>query len=167
MAKLPVSVADLLRRPGHQRPLALGAVVEGLELSTSAVPSGAELDLDLVLEAVGDTVVVTGKITAPWAGECRRCLRPVEGTVTAPVRELFERNPTEGETYRLAADHIDLEPMVRETVLLELPLAPVCRQDCAGLCTVCGGDLNQVACDCVDEVRDPRWAALDELRFDR
>ena len=166
-ADLSVSVADLLRRPGHRRPLAMRAPVDELALSTSGVPAGADVELDLVLEAVGDTIVVIGSVTAPWRGECRRCLRPIEGRVTVPVHELFERRPTEGENYRLDQEHIDLEPLAREAVLRELPQAPLCRPDCAGLCPVCGADRNEVDCGCSIDARDPRWAALDDLRFDR
>jgi uncharacterized protein len=79
------------------------------------------------------------------------------------VRELFTRDGDPEETYPLGDDHIDLEPMVHDAVLLELPPAPLCRPDCAGLCPWCGANRNLAPCSCVAP-SDPRWAALDALR---
>ena len=163
--RIPVGVADLVRRPGRQRRVELDAHFDGLATSAATVPADRPVHLDLVLESVPGSIVVTGTAEAPWTGECRRCLGPVEGSATARLREIFERDPEEGETYLLAGDELDLAPMVREALVLELPLAPVCREDCAGLCPRCGADRNEVACGCDLEVRDPRWAALDELRL--
>jgi uncharacterized protein len=70
----------------------------------------------------------------------------------------------EGESYPLAHDNVDLEPVVREAVMLELPIAPVCREDCKGLCPTCGVNRNDTSCNCDNEVKDPRWSALDTLR---
>ena len=85
-------------------------------------------------------------------------------TLSVDVQELFESAPREGESYALGHDRVDLEPLARESLILDLPLAPLCRDDCRGLCPTCGADLNQGACDCPVETVDPRWAALDVLR---
>jgi uncharacterized protein len=85
------------------------------------------------------------------------------GTLEGTVREVFEDPFEEGETYPLAHDEIDLEPLARETVVLELPQAPLCREDCLGLCPHCGVDRNEGTCSC-EPPRDPRWSVLDELR---
>lgn len=82
-----------------------------------------------------------------------------------PVRELFEASPVEGETYPLAGDLLDLEPAVRDAVVLELPPAPLCDPACAGLCPSCGADRNETACGCPPVAPDPRWDALRELTF--
>jgi uncharacterized protein len=116
---------------------------------------------------VNEGIVLTGQVVAPWQGECRRCLRPVEGTLAAPVQEVFEARPVEGETRLLDGAHVDVEPVAREAVLLELPLAPLCRDDCPGLCPRCGADLATSACGCADVEGDPRWAPLDALRLDQ
>jgi len=162
---LQVSVIEDLRRPGTRRRVQRSAVVDGLAISTAAVPPGEEVNLDLVLEVIGDDLVVTGSITFAWVGDCRRCLADVVSSGTVRVREVFERRPVEGETYQLGDGVVDLEAMVRETVLLALPLAPLCAEDCAG-----PAPERFPAAVAIDEpeesVRDPRWAALDELRFD-
>ena len=163
---LTVGVADLLRSPGSHRDEHLEAVLDDLEVLGSVVPDGAAVSLDVRLEAVNEGVVVKGAVTAPWLGECRRCLRPVEGRLSAEVLEVFEDEPVEGETSKLDVDRIDLEPLAREAVLLELPLAPLCADDCAGLCPTCGAELDGADCGHAVTPRDERWAALDQLTFD-
>ena len=126
-----------------------------------------------MLEVVSGGIVVTGAVSAPWVGECRRCLGEVGGDLTVEVREIYEPrtsghteiNPLEEEeTYPLLGDQLDLQPLVRDAVLLNLPQVPLCRHDCAGLCPLCGGDRNVTACGCSESVADPRWAMLDALR---
>lgn len=169
-----VPVLDLLRTPGLRRDVATRVPVGPLATSTAAVV-GAEADVALVVEAIGGEVVVTGRVTAPWEGDCRRCLEPVRGTLEVDVREVFERHPTEGDTYPLEDDHIDLGPLVREALLLALPLAPLCEAGCRGPApeafpaTVEGEappDGGEVAEAEEERPPDPRWAGLDELRFD-
>jgi uncharacterized protein len=163
---LVVPVADLLRRPGSVREEHREAVMDGLVVSGNAVPEASPVAVDAYLESVNEGIVVTGHVRAPWRGECRRCLRPVEGEVDATVLEVFETEPVEGETRRLAGTTIDLEPVAREAVLLELPLAPLHSELCRGLCDQCGADLNEDPTHTHGDERDPRWEALDSLRFE-
>ena len=167
MRPLELGVTEQLRHPGVRRSIERSVAIPGLSTSSASVPDGAEVGLSGVVEATGADVVVTGTLEVPWTGECRRCLAPVEGRQQVEVREVFARHPVEGETYPLANDTIDLEPMVREAVLLALPLAPLCATECAG------PDPDRFPAsahtDGTDDpppVRDPRWAALDDLRFD-
>jgi len=86
------------------------------------------------------------------------------GDLAVNVGELYERQPLEGETYLLSDDDIvDLEPLIRDALLLELPAVPLCRPDCQGLCPACGVDHNLTSCDCTDAEPDSRWAALRSL----
>jgi uncharacterized protein len=163
---LTLGVADLLARPGRRRDEHLEVVLDDLAVLGSRVVEGEALQVDLRLEALNEGVVVKGTAYAPWLGECRRCLGPVRASLHVPILEIFEAEPTDGETRLLEGDHVDVEPVVREAVLLELPLAPVCRTDCAGLCAECGTDRNQADCGCAEEVGDDRWAGLDQLRFE-
>ena len=161
-----VHVADLLRHPGSRREEHLRARLPGLAVSASHVPDG-EVALDVVLDSVREGgLLATGTAVASWEGECRRCLKPITGELRASFQELFEDEPTEGESYPLGHEQVDLEPLAREAVLLELPQAPLCTEDCRGLCPRCGADLNEAPDHHHDEDRDPRWAALDALRTD-
>jgi uncharacterized protein len=145
---LVVNVADLLHRPAARRRDRHTLVVGPLQVLSTTVPAGTLAAADAVLEWVSDGILATGTTTAPWAAECRRCLTPVHGQVTAPFQELFEVDSREGESYPLKGDRIDLAPLVTEALLLSLPLAPLCRDDCAGLCPTCGADLNAGPCGC-------------------
>jgi uncharacterized protein len=159
-----IPVADLLKRVGLQRAVQLQAAAgEVLGAGAATVPAEAETSVDLQLERVPEGVVARGIVRAPWAAECSRCLAPAQGDITVHVDELFEREPVPGETYPLGDEVIDLAPLVRDAVVLELPGAPLCRPDCAGLCPICGGDRNEVDCDCHVDDTDPRWAALQQL----
>jgi len=179
---LLVGITDLVRQPGTRRPLQRSVALDGLAISTAAVPDDGEIEVDLVIEALSNGVVCTGTVTVPWVGECRRCLNDVVGTSTADVREIFERRPTEGETYPMGDDVVDLEPMVRDAALLLLPMAPLCSEGCLGPAPdnfparvedeprAAGTDGDEEAIEADDDegasARDPRWAALDQLKFD-
>jgi uncharacterized protein len=166
MGPFVVNVADLLHRPGARRREQVSGRITGLRVVDTSVPDTGDVTVDALLEWVSDGVLASGVTTAPWVGECRRCLRPVGGELAVEFRELFEEQPRDDDTYRLRHDHLDLRPLAREALLLDLPLAPLCAEDCRGLCPVCGADLNVGQCDCRDEPGDPRWAALDLLRGD-
>ena len=100
--------------------------------------------------------------------QCVRCLAPVAKTLDIELDERFQHPPVrasdEGQVYPIDADHhIDLEPILRELVILSTPMRVLCRTDCAGICSSCGKDLNEGACDCEPEDIDPRMAALQSL----
>lgn len=117
--------------------------------------------MDLTLEALtSGEIAVWGLVKAGWQGECRRCLQSVTGQLEVKVKELFERKPREGETYLLAEDRIHLGDMLREALLLNMPLSPLCSVDCVG------PDPQFFEVPQADNPKDPRWAALDELAFD-
>lgn len=160
---LVVDTVELRRRTGTRRPLQVDVRQQDLAVGDAAVVDGA-LSLDLVVEAVTEGVVATGTVRGRWSAPCRRCLDDVEGELVVDVHEIFETSPTEGETWPLGPDGIDLGPPVREAVLLALPLAPLCGDDCAGPAPE--RFPTEVAEEAPAGGGDPRWAALDELRFD-
>jgi uncharacterized metal-binding protein YceD (DUF177 family) len=131
------------------------------------VPAGAEAHLRLRLESVMEGVLVSGDAEVPVAGTCARCLEPFEDTLELSVQELYayagsttEATSEEDEVRRIDGDFLDLEPLLRDTVVLNLPLAPVCTPDCAGLCVDCGQRLDDLPADHTHEVVDSRWAGL-------
>jgi DUF177 domain-containing protein len=160
-----VHVAKLRRDRGARWHEVRSGIVRGLECSGSSVPSDSPVEADFVLESIEGGVSVTGSVTAAWTGSCRRCLAAASGTLRLHARELFVAHGDGAETYPMRDDELDLEPMVRDAVLLELPQAPLCRPECKGLCPTCGADRNVEDCGCADPVGDPRWAALAALRF--
>jgi len=159
--RLPV--ADLLKRPGAARAELIRAPLGDLRGPGAEVPPATPVEVDVTLERVSEGIVVRGTVTTTWQAACSRCLAPVNGHVRVHVDELYERHPLAGETYLLDDDVVDLEPLIRDALLLELPATPLCRRDCAGLCPQCGIDRNVASCDCGTVELDPRWAALRSL----
>ncbi|HYT09222.1 MAG TPA: YceD family protein, partial [Mycobacteriales bacterium] len=156
------------RRPGSMRAVRRSVPAPAdLGVGLARVPEGAPLELDLRLESVVEGVLVSGTVTAPVTGECARCLNPVTDGLKVDVQELFaypdsatEETTDEGEVSRLVGDLIDLEPVVRDTLVLALPLSPLCREDCRGLCPSCGLRYDDLPEDHTHTTTDPRWAAL-------
>ena len=158
-----VTVADILHRPAARRHEHIVATTAEMVVTETVVAEGAPLEVEAKLESVGSGILATGSAGTHWRSTCRRCLQPVEGDVRADFQEEFVPHAVDGETYPLVHDTVDLEVVAREAILLDLPLAPLCREDCAGLCPTCGADLNDGSCACASLARDPRWAALDVL----
>jgi uncharacterized protein len=162
-----IDTLTLGRRPGSMRkdsytvpaPADLGVEMVG-------VPEGTEIELDLRLEAVMEGVLVSGTARASLAGECARCLDPVTSSIEVEFQELYVYSDTrsgesaEDDERRLEGDLIDLEPVVRDAMVLALPLSPLCQDDCPGLCTDCGVRLADAGPDHHHDAVDPRWAAL-------
>lgn len=137
----------------------------GLDLV--AIPPSATLDLDLRIEAVSEGVLVTGTVTAPTTGECARCLAPLTGRVEVELTELFaypdsatDATTEADELGRVLDDTVDLEQPIVDAVGLALPLSPLCRPDCPGLCPDCGVPLADAEPDHRHDQIDPRWAKL-------
>lgn len=162
---LRVDVTAVARQPGVSREIERQAIVPGLATEAAGVGDDP-VDLELRLEGVAEGVVVNGSVSGAWHAECSRCLEEIEGPFDLEVHELYETDPVESETYLLEDDEIDLTPLVRDAVVLTLPHAPLCSDDCRGLCPKCGIDRNHHDCDCGETVSDPRWDALDKLDFD-
>jgi uncharacterized protein len=140
----------------------------GLRGELVGVPDGSDLVLDLRLESVSEGVLVSGTAQVELAGECARCLEPLTDELVVDVMQLFvypghENEADDDEIGRLIDDYVDLEPLLRDAVVLALPLAPVCSDDCVGLCPDCGARLADVEPDHGHEAVDPRWAALRQL----
>ena len=133
----------------------------------SDVPPDSDVNVAIVLESHHGGLVATGQVSAPWRALCRRCSTVISSELTVDVFERFECDPElqDDEAYLVEAGFVDLLPLVHDAILLELPVAPLCRADCQGLCPVCGIDRNEATCDCLVE-RDSRWATLDALRFE-
>jgi uncharacterized protein len=148
--------------------LSLRAVVAGLAGASASVRGPVEIEG--AVEGIREGVIVHADVRAEVSADCSRCLTPITDVIDVEVREVFEDRQTldaetEGEIYPLDRDEIDLEPMVRDAILPELPVVPLCRPDCLGLCPVCGENRNETPCDCSVEEADPRWSALGELKF--
>lgn len=158
-----VPVAGLLREPGSRRRVTVAAPIPDLAVSGSRVRSDEQVRVDVLLESVHRGILVTGTVAASWEGSCRRCLGGARGELSVEVRELCVQDGDADTTYELAGDELDLEPIAHDACILELPLAPLCSEECLGLCPECGANRNLELCTCAAPL-DPRWEALVALR---
>ena len=169
-APLVLDTRELGRRPGSQREVSRTVPAPAdLGIEVLGVPEGSPVELDLRLEAVMEGVLVTGTARAGLEGECARCLEPITDDVEVRFQELFvyddhDVDPDEElEVSTLQDDLVDLEPLLREAVVLALPFQPLCTEDCPGLCAECGARLAEDLDHVHDAPVDPRWAALSAL----
>ena len=163
---LLINVAELLRRAGSIREVDRQVEVEEFKFDDQRIIEGSKVEVGLTLEALTDGIVVHGKLQADWKSDCRRCLRQLSGRAEVEVQELYQAVISDPDAYPITGEQLDLLGMVRENILLAVPLAPLCRIDCPGLCPQCGVDLQSTLCACSREVRDERWAVLDALKTD-
>ena len=158
---------------------------------TSGHRAAGPLTLDVHLKKAGRRVLLAAQGTAQVVAPCGRCLQPAAATLPldfeltfVPEQDApgvksarggdeqddavdepsgsFSPNLADEETY--SGKELDLEPVLREQLILALPPYPVCQEGCKGLCPVCGANLNERECGCDRKVPDPRWAGLDKFR---
>ena len=154
-----IPVADLVAEPGGRREVSVDAEPEWT-LETASV--GPQLHADLVVENASSTIVVRGSVATSIGLACQRCLTEWSEDLSVSVTEALGMEEEDG--YVVDEDGgIDLEPMLRDAVLLEIPLRPLCRDDCLGLCGTCGADLNTGACPGHDEEPTTPFAVLRDL----
>jgi DUF177 domain-containing protein len=164
---LDIDVRDLLGQPGTSRTIRVSESIPGLGNELAAVPQDDQVEAELLLESVVEGVLASGPMTGPLAMVCARCLVSFRSEFHLDVHELFTPDAGIGDDeYRVNEGAIDLEPMIRDAVLLSMPFAPLCRPDCLGLCERCGGDRNIGECVCAPAV-DPRWAPLSGIDLER
>jgi len=161
---------ELGRRPGSQRQVSRTVPAPAdLGIEVLQVPEGSPVELDLRLEAVMEGVLVTGTAHASLAGECARCLEPLTDEMVVDLQELYvyEDHALPGEDDEVSTlqdDLVDLEPLLRDAVVLALPFQPLCMDDCPGLCPDCGARLADDPDHAHEAAIDPRWATLAELK---
>ncbi|RPA12601.1 DUF177 domain-containing protein [Gordonia sp. OPL2] len=163
-----LDVRSLGRRPGTMSEVHRTVVApDRIGLDMIGIPAGSDVDLDLRLESVSEGVLVTGTVSGETEGQCSRCLEPIDGTVTVFLTELFaypdsatEQTTDAEDVHRVVDDHLDLEQPIIDAVALELPMSPLCSEDCEGLCPECGVRLAVAEPGHAHEIIDPRWAAL-------
>jgi len=159
-------VLDLATLPAGRSTVVLNSDARGLDLAPEDWPG--EIKAELGVEQSGSRVSVRGQLSGRTRLECVRCLKAFEQTVVPKFEAYAERSGSsrhpseqdelERDGYMLFHDgrRLDLGPVARETLLLETPMAPRCREDCRGLCPRCGADLNDGPCGCAPEkARDP------------
>ncbi|MGA1508204.1 MAG: YceD family protein [Ilumatobacteraceae bacterium] len=162
---LVVNALELLRRPGSRKDLVVVVPLDDVDLAgEDRLVADSEVSGEQSCESTRAAGGVLGAVRGGPRGVCRRCLRDVEGELTIGIHETYQETRTDPDAFPIENDQIDLRSMIRESVLLDVPEAPLCRPDCPGLCPVCGADMSTETCSCVVETVDPRWSVLSDLR---
>lgn len=161
---LVIETHDLGRRAGAAKTVKRSAPApEGIGTEVIGVPPESDIDLDLHIQSVVEGILVSGVATVSVRGECARCLGAVTDEVTVDLQELYlhpDQDTDDEEALRVQNELVDLEPVLRDAVVLDLPFTPLCRPDCAGLCPKCGTDLNAEPDHEHEDDIDARWAGL-------
>ncbi|MDR6970218.1 DUF177 domain-containing protein [Leifsonia shinshuensis] len=156
-----INVYDLIRHPGAMREQRISIpVTEKLGEGLISVPEGETIDLDLRLESMHEGILATADAVTTATGVCGRCLTDIEQSVQVDFQELFAYPSDEAFDYEVHDDHVDLEPLIRDAVVLSLPFQPVCRPDCPGLDPETGERLADEPDREPTQTIDPRWSAL-------
>lgn len=165
---LVINTHELGRRPGSMRTLRLTVPApRDLGIELLGVPAESPVEVQLRLESVMEGVLASGEARVSLAGVCARCLEPIEDELEVRLQELYvypESDAEEDEASRLEGELFDLEPVLRDSVVLALPFRPVCEPACLGLCVECGARLSDDPTHAHDDSGDPRWAALAGLK---
>lgn len=157
-----VDVSALLRSPGSQSEVDAELEMNDLVLRTQTAVLPVRPRLVGVIEGVGAGVMLRAELTGVIEQQCGRCLEPFATEVVIPVEELYVKN--EPESLPIAEGKIDLAPAALQALLLEVPVKPLCGSQCAGLCPVCGKNLNLEPHECKKETIDDRMSGLMGLR---
>ncbi|MEZ5119330.1 MAG: YceD family protein [Candidatus Nanopelagicales bacterium] len=172
-ARFVVDVRALMGKPGaYQRLTLTGAAGPAVGTAVVTVAEGEPVTADVMLESVREGILVTGGACTTGDAVCSRCLDPVRVDLQADLQELYAWSIEEAELDDLGepgphldGENLDLRPPIRDGLILEMPLAPLCATDCLGLCAQCGARLADDPGH-AHETSDPRWAALSALKAD-
>ncbi len=187
------STHDLPRRPGEMREYFVPIEVHDvMGFDILAIATDEPIDIELKLESVSDGVLATANVRSLATGECTRCLDPVEIDIDENFVELYEYSEDprivrkrekkmserakakkleeeeldeEDEIRQMDGEDIDLEGPIRDAIILNLPINPLCTPDCPGLCPECGEKWRDLPDDHAHQVTDIRWAGLEGLEL--
>jgi uncharacterized protein len=157
---LRFNVSDLIGRTGSTRRVS-GELALALRLGTTQVDDVAVVDANL--EMATNVLMARIEAAVPAHLTCTRCLSEWDETIRTEIVQPYATVPDENGYGIERGSNVDLGPVVRDEIALALPAAPLCREDCLGLCPICGTDLNNAPCGGHDDVAYSRFAVLRQL----
>jgi uncharacterized protein len=143
-----------------------------LELSMKGYEFPAPIEVNMTANKSGDEIIVSGRVTTMIELECARCLDIFEMEINPKIQFVIQLLDTSQPQFSHDDDFVilpkttgefDVADRVRESIILELPLKPLCFEGCRGLCPMCGVNLNESECDCTPDKTDERWDSLKQL----
>ena len=168
MSSFSIAVHDLMHKPGHMREVdPTFELEEPLGAGLAIVPKGADIRLSLRLESVHEGIYVSGGLKTEAQAECSKCLEPLTVPVQVDIQELFAYSLEVEDDLVIQDEQIDLEQVIVDSVVLNLPFTPICSSDCLGLCPECGVKMNENPDHEHEAPIDSRWSALEKLAQER
>ena len=161
---LLINIIEMTRRAGTLKNIEITIPVSTFDFADKRLDDATEIDIALQLESINGGIIVQGTVTGRSHLLCGRCLREIDYANVASIDEMYQRVPDNPDAYPIVGESLDLQPMVREMVLLSLPDTPLCKADCPGLCPQCGADLQSAPCGCQAQRFEERCEILDQLR---
>lgn len=162
---LLLDISNALRNPGQTYPVAAQVELEPVEVLGDTIRFG-DISLKGTMVGAGETVTIEGELSTKVHAHCALCLEEVTSDMTVQVSGIFSRQPQadDPDLYPIEGSKAEILDMIRDALLLELPMQFLCKEDCAGLCPVCGANRNRVACTCQEggERQNP-FTALKQL----
>jgi uncharacterized protein len=164
MSIYTIPVHDLMHKPGNMRELTTELILEAdLGAGLAQVNKGGSINLDLRLESVHEGIYVSGLLKTEAEAECSRCLDPVKVPIRVDIQELFAYSLQVEDDLVIQDEQIDLEQVIVDSVVLNLPFTPICKADCLGLCSECGAKLNEDPDHAHEAKIDSRWTELQKF----
>ena len=161
MSNFLVPVHDLMHRAGTMREISSKIKLEhSLGAGLAQVAKDTEIDLELRLESVHEGIYVSGGLETKARGECSRCLEPLSMPIKVDIQELFAYSLQVEDDLVVQDEQIDLEQVIVDSVVLNLPFTPICSEDCLGLCPECGLKMNDDPDHAHEAPIDSRWNEL-------
>ena len=163
---MKVNIAKIIKQNALRESIQTELTPEMLGITKEDADIKGSIALDFEIANVGDVILLEGTIGAVVERSCGRCLKAYTAKYTGDFKEKFYPLGTEGigeDELVFTDDFVDITETVREALLLSIPIQSLCRQDCRGLCHVCGADNNEIDCDCKAQVINPKFAALQSL----
>ncbi|OUP10125.1 DUF177 domain-containing protein [Collinsella sp. An2] len=166
-----VELEGRLESPGESLPVSGKVDIPGYAVGEKEFQLEDGISYDVVLTNAGDGILVSGLVRAHVIGTCDRCLDPAHFDVAGELEEYFLfHEPEDAEAYEdgfeLVGENrsVDLAGPIADAVIMDTPFVVLCRPDCAGLCPVCGCNLNHEQCDCAEQAEED-WVQSDENPF--
>lgn len=159
---LVVQLKELIRKPGTMKEVVLEHTPsEAIGTEVMAIPTGTTLEIPARFESVHEGILATATFTSEIKGVCSRCLDEVSSELDIEIQELFLYSPEEEDDFVVEQDRVDLEQALIDSVVPALPIKPLCKEDCLGLCSRCGFRMEEDPEHSHEDPIDPRFSALE------
>lgn len=162
---MKIDVVDLISKKASKKKVHLVSNIENFYDDGEYIEFLKPVTLDGELTIAENVIRLEGKVTTELGLTCSRCLTSFNYNIDIQIHENFSNDPEnkDDELIFIESDITDITEIIKNNIVLSLPIKKLCKDDCKGLCQVCGTNLNESSCNCSDDSVDPRLAKLKDL----